>query len=41
MKSASPIRLQSDLMEAAAITGAQAHRTQPEQIEYWASPHIS
>ena len=37
MKSASPIRLQSDLMKAATITGAQAHRTPPEQIEYWAS----
>lgn len=36
-KSSSPIRLQDDLMQAAAITGERFHRSTAEQIEYWAS----
>lgn len=35
-KSASPIRLQEDLMRAAALTGERFHRSTAEQIEYWA-----
>ena len=35
-KSASPIRLQSDLMQAAKVTGKRMHRSTAEQIEYWA-----
>lgn len=35
-KSASPIRLQQDLMRAAAVTGERCHRSTAEQIEYWA-----
>lgn len=36
-KAVSPIRLQADLMEAAALTGKRSHRSGAEQIEYWAS----
>ena len=35
-KSASPIRLQDDLMQAAALTAERFHRSTAEQIEYWA-----
>lgn len=35
-KAASPIRLQEDLMKAAAVTGKRFHRSTAEQIEYWA-----
>lgn len=35
-KAASPIRLQEDLMQAAALTGERFHRSTAEQIEYWA-----
>ncbi|MBP6058217.1 MAG: hypothetical protein KA524_07385 [Nitrosomonas sp.] len=35
-KSAAPIRLQEDLMQAAALTGERFHRSMAEQIEYWA-----
>ncbi len=35
-KSASPIRLQEDLMKLAAVTGKRPHRSTAEQIEYWA-----
>ena len=35
-KSASPIRLQADLMQAAAVAGKRLHRSTAEQIEYWA-----
>jgi hypothetical protein len=35
-KAASPIRLQEDLMRAAAVTGKRFHRSTAEQIEYWA-----
>lgn len=35
-KAASPIRLQEDLMQAAAVTGKRFHRSTAEQIEYWA-----
>ncbi len=35
-KAASPIRLQEDLMKAAALTGKRFHRSTAEQIEYWA-----
>lgn len=35
-KAASPVRLQADLMEAAALTGKRSHRSSAEQIEYWA-----
>jgi len=36
-KAVSPVRLQADLMEAAALTGKRLHRSSAEQIEYWAS----
>ncbi len=36
-KAASPVRLQADLMEAAALSGKRFHRSSAEQIEYWAS----
>lgn len=36
-KAASPIRLQSDLMESAARVSARHHRSVAEQIEYWAA----
>jgi hypothetical protein len=36
-KAASPVRLQAELMEAAALTGKRLHRSSAEQIEYWAS----
>lgn len=36
-KSASPIRLQEDLMKLAAVTGKRYHRSTAEQIEYWAA----
>ena len=36
-KSASPIRLQEELMRAATLTGERQHRSTAEQIEYWAS----
>lgn len=36
-KASSPIRLQDDLMKAAAAVGQQMHRSASEQIEYWAS----
>ncbi|MBA3755878.1 MAG: hypothetical protein H0X02_06470 [Nitrosomonas sp.] len=35
-KSASPIRLQEDLMQAAVLTSERFHRSTAEQIEYWA-----
>ena len=35
-KSASPIRLQEDLMQAAELTTNRFHRSTAEQIEYWA-----
>lgn len=35
-KAASPIRLQEDLMQAAALAGERFHRSTAEQIEYWA-----
>ncbi len=35
-KSASPIRLQNDLMQAAESTAKRFHRSTAEQIEYWA-----
>lgn len=35
-KSASPIRLQAKLMQAAESTGKRFHRSTAEQIEYWA-----
>ncbi|MCF8003822.1 MAG: ParD-like family protein [Chromatiaceae bacterium] len=35
-KSASPIRLQEDLMQSASLAGSQLHRSAAEQIEYWA-----
>ncbi len=35
-KSASPIRLQDELMQAASLTAKQYHRSTAEQIEYWA-----
>ena len=35
-KSASPIRLQEDLMQAASATAKRFHRSTAEQIEYWA-----
>ena len=35
-KAASSIRLQEDLMKAAALTGKRFHRSTAEQIEYWA-----
>lgn len=36
-KSASPVRLEANLMQAAAIKGERDHRSAAEQIEYWAS----
>ncbi len=36
-KAASPLRLQSELMEAAKVSGLLHHRSAAEQIEYWAS----
>lgn len=35
-KAASPIRLQEDLMKAAALAGKRQHRSATEQVEYWA-----
>jgi len=35
-KAASPVRLQEELMQAAAITGKRYHRSTAEQIEFWA-----
>jgi len=35
-KSASPIRLQEELMQAAASTAKRFHRSTAEQVEYWA-----
>ncbi|GJL74739.1 hypothetical protein [Nitrosomonas sp.] len=35
-KSASPIRLQAELMKAAELTASRFHRSTAEQIEYWA-----
>ncbi|MBL4712192.1 MAG: hypothetical protein JKX75_06800 [Gammaproteobacteria bacterium] len=35
-KANSPIRLQSELMQAAALSGKRNHRSTAEQIEYWA-----
>ncbi|KAF3979586.1 MAG: hypothetical protein HFP76_06610 [Methylococcales symbiont of Iophon sp. n. MRB-2018] len=34
-KSASPIRLQAELMQVAATTAKRFHRSTAEQIEYW------
>ncbi len=36
-KASSPIRLQKDLMDDAALTGERYHRSASEQVEYWAS----
>jgi hypothetical protein len=36
-KSASPVRLQQQLMDSAALAGARQHRSAAEQIEYWAA----
>lgn len=36
-KSASPVRLQRELMESASLAGARQHRSTSEQIEYWAA----
>ena len=35
-KSASPIRLQADLMQAAESTAKRFHRSTAERVEYWA-----
>ena len=35
-KSASPVRLQQELMQSATLAGARHHRSAAEQIEYWA-----
>ncbi|MBK7493254.1 MAG: hypothetical protein KBF68_08980 [Nitrosomonas sp.] len=35
-KAVSPIRLQDELMQAAALTAERFHRSTAEQIEYWA-----
>lgn len=35
-KSASPIRLQEELMKAAELTAGRFHRSTAEQIEFWA-----
>jgi len=35
-KSASPVRLQKELMESARVNGSVQHRSAAEQIEYWA-----
>ncbi|MFT5133538.1 MAG: hypothetical protein ACI9SC_002010 [Gammaproteobacteria bacterium] len=37
VKASSPVRLQDDLMQAAAVAGERQHRSAAEQIEYWAS----
>ena len=36
-KSASPVRLQQQLMDSATLAGARQHRSAAEQIEYWAA----
>ena len=36
-KSASPVRLQDELMRSAAMAGARQHRSAAQQIEYWAA----
>ena len=36
-KSASPVRLQDELMRRAALAGARHHRSASQQIEYWAA----
>lgn len=36
-KSASPVRLQDELMRRAALAGALHHRSASQQIEYWAA----
>ena len=36
-KSASPVRLQQELMQSATLAGARHHRSAAEQIEYWAT----
>lgn len=36
-KSSSPVRLEAELMQAAAVNGQLHHRSAAEQIEYWAS----
>lgn len=36
-KAASPIRLESTLMNAATLAGSTLHRSAAEQIEYWAN----
>ncbi len=36
-KSASPVRLQQELMQSATLAGARQHRSAAEQIEYWAT----
>lgn len=36
-KSASPVRLQEDLMRSASLAGARQHRSAAQQIEYWAA----
>jgi ParD-like antitoxin of type II ParDE toxin-antitoxin system len=35
-KAASPIRLQTELMQQAEPTAKRFHRSSAEQIEYWA-----
>ena len=35
-KAASPVRLERDLKDAAAVAGSTLHRSAAEQIEYWA-----
>ncbi|MBU3071336.1 ParD-like family protein [Aestuariicella sp. G3-2] len=35
-KAASPIRLESSLMDAAKVAGKALHRSASEQVEYWA-----
>lgn len=35
-KAASPIRLESTLMDAAKVAGKALHRSASEQVEYWA-----
>ena len=36
-KSASPVRLQDDLMRRAALADVRHHRSAAQQIEYWAA----
>lgn len=36
-KAASPLRLQSELMQAASLTASHSHRSTAQQIEYWAT----